>query len=75
MNFSAAELLLLPVSANLLVILAVWLYYSLTAAPRGPAGRSRIYRCAACRCVYADYRDVPLARCRRCGCMNEAVKR
>lgn len=37
--------------------------------------KSNIYRCEVCRKVYVETRDLPLARCPRCGSMNEVVKR
>ena len=61
---------------TLVALFACGLYYSYRRAePRVKASRTRIYRCSVCRHVYVDSRDVPLARCTRCGCLNEAVKR
>ena len=76
MNTSLSYLFWLPVALALVGLLAAWLYYAL--ARRGNRDRlssARLYRCGACRHVYEDVRDVPLARCTHCGEMNEAIKR
>lgn len=36
--------------------------------------RDRIYRCTVCEHVYVDARFTGLARCPRCGCLNEPVR-
>ena len=73
---SPSWLFLLPVMAALLCILACGAYYAWRSAPAPRRKRaSQIYRCAVCRHVYVDSRDLPLARCPRCSCLNEAVKR
>lgn len=75
MNVSLTQLVMVPMLFHLLVILFCWLFY--LARENGPAlvkKRNRIYRCQVCEHVYLDGRDVPLARCPRCGCLNEAVK-
>ena len=70
------NLILIPLTFNLLIILGWWLLYNLWELRRyTPPARARIYRCAVCKHVYVDARDMPLARCSRCGCLNEAVKR
>lgn len=70
------NILLLPLLFTLVVLFGCGLYYShRQVEPRVKASRTRIYRCSVCRHVYVDSRDVPLARCTRCGCLNEAVKR
>lgn len=70
------HLILVPFVLTLLVIFGLALYY---AAFRPVTSRRRasakIYRCSACAHVYVFDRDVPLARCPRCACLNEAVKR
>jgi hypothetical protein len=69
------HLFLIPVAAALLLQLLWWLFYELRDVARNrPMAMARIYRCAICQHVYVDARDVPLSRCRRCGCLNEAVK-
>lgn len=69
------HLFLIPVVGALLALLLWWVFYSLCDVARHhPAATARIYRCAVCEHVYVDARDVPLSRCRRCGCLNEAVK-
>jgi len=75
MFVSLTELMLIPMLFHLLVILVCWLYYlARESAPQLSPSRNRIYRCQVCEHVYLDARDVPLARCPRCGCLNEAVK-
>ena len=36
--------------------------------------QDRIYRCTVCAHVYVDARYTGLARCPRCGCLNEPVR-
>ncbi len=70
------EFIFIPLALALAALFLCGLYYSArNAAPGTRGSRSRIYRCASCEHVYVDTRDVPLARCERCGFMNEAVKR
>ena len=73
---SLRSLILFPVAFNLAVLFCCHLYYSaVRIARRAQERRTRIYRCAVCTHVYVDDRDVPLARCPRCGCLNEAIRR
>lgn len=75
MVVSLEELIAIPVLAHLAAVFVCWLYYSIKeGTPRLASARNRIYRCRVCEHVYLDARDVPLARCPRCGCLNEAVK-
>lgn len=70
------SLIFVPFLFTLVLLFAAGLYYAARqSAPRLKTSRARIYRCSVCRHVYVDARDVPLARCSRCGCLNEAVKR
>jgi hypothetical protein len=74
-HVSLTHLFAIPLTLALLALLFLWLLYTVWDVARQPRVRaSRIYRCAVCRHVYVDARDVPLSRCRRCGCLNEAVK-
>ncbi len=70
------DLPLIPLVFGLVLLAVAGVYYS---ARHRKAGRrppqNRIYRCVACGHVYVDARDIPLARCGRCGLMNEAVRR
>lgn len=69
-------LVLIPLVANLMFLFGLHAYYSLRRAAKHARRRpTRIYRCQVCEHVYIDSRDVPLARCTRCGCLNEAVRR
>ncbi len=71
-----ANAIFLPLFFALVGILLCGLYYSLRRdRPRAKVSHARIYRCSVCYHVYVDSRDVPLSRCPRCGCLNEAVKR
>ena len=63
-----------PVFFALVAVFACWLYYFLRLRMPAPPRRSRIYRCAGCGHVYADYRERPLCRCVKCGAMNEALR-
>jgi len=75
-HLTLPNLILVPLAVNVLLILAWWTLYALRDVARHVSdAEERIYRCAVCRHVYLDARDVPLARCPRCGCLNEAVKR
>jgi len=75
-HLSFPNLIFAPFVFALVVLFVAGLYYAARFhAPRIKTSRARIYRCSVCRHVYVDARDVPLARCPRCGCLNEAVKR
>lgn len=75
MVVSLTQLIVVPMLFYLLAVLSCWLFYSIRdGAPRLVSGRNRIYRCQVCEHVYLDARDVPLARCDRCGSLNEAVR-
>lgn len=62
--------------ANLAVVFAATLYYSVRGYRRQPRHRAApfIFRCAVCGHVYLDRRNVPMAECDKCGNMNENVK-
>lgn len=73
---SLDHVILIPFVIALLVLFGLALYYALFRPAVGRRKtRARIYRCSACAHVYVYERDVPLARCPRCACLNEAVKR
>ena len=75
MSVGLTEAIVIPMLFHLMIVLVCWLYYLVRdGAPQLTAGQNRIYRCQVCEHVYLDARDVPLARCPRCGCLNEAVK-
>ena len=66
----------LPLAVNLLLVFSWWVAYTVRdVARQAPTRPAHIYRCAVCDRVYVDERDVPLARCPTCGCLNEATKR
>ncbi len=70
------HLIFIPFLFTLVAVFLASVYYSARReTPKVKGARARIYRCAVCDHVYVDSRDVPLARCSRCGCLNEAVKR
>lgn len=60
-------------------LLATFGLLALRASRRHPlpsrARRANIYRCEQCNHVYVDPRVVPLSRCVRCRCLNEAIRR
>jgi rRNA maturation endonuclease Nob1 len=73
---SFIHLILVPLGFNLVILLSCYVYYTAVRFARGVRERRRrIYRCQVCVHVYVDDRDVPLARCPRCGCLNDAVRR
>jgi hypothetical protein len=75
MTLTITQAFLLPLMIGLVVVLIQWILSFLReAAPLRKTAHNRIYRCQVCEHVYLDARDVPLARCDRCGCLNEAVK-
>lgn len=75
MNVTLTQLVLIPVLTALWAILVCWGYYLFRAHPPELTTRhNRIYRCQVCEHVYLDAHDVPLARCPRCGVLNESVK-
>ena len=61
------------------LILATFAILARRASTRHPlpgrARRANIYRCEQCNHVYVDPRVVPLSRCVRCRCLNEAIRR
>jgi hypothetical protein len=69
------QFILIPFIFTLVGLLACWLYYAFRHPLGEKPARVKIYRCQVCEHVYLDQREVPLARCSRCGCLNEAVKR
>jgi hypothetical protein len=76
MQMPLSSLFVLPLVFALVGLFACWVYYGARRNARhARAVHTRIYRCSVCQHVYVDARDVPLARCPRCGCLNEAVKR
>jgi len=73
---SVSALICLPMTVSLALVLAGGAYYARADRPRARRKRrANIYRCAVCRRVYVETRDLPLARCPHCSCMNEVVKR
>lgn len=62
--------------ANLSMVFAATLYYSVRGYRRTPRRRAApfIFRCSVCGHVYLDHRNVPMAECEKCGNMNENVK-
>ena len=67
---------LLLLVANLSVVFAATLYYSVRRYRRMPRRRAAplIFRCSVCGHVYVDRRNVPMSECGKCGAMNESVK-
>ena len=76
LHVNLPDYFLLPLVFNLVALIACGVYYAqrFGGARSQPTGQ-HIYRCTGCGHVYVDDRDVPLARCERCGRMNDAVKR
>lgn len=71
--------LIVPFVAPLFTLVGLfgaWIYYSAYAkGSNSSLSEGRLYRCSACGHVYAEDRDVPMARCPRCDRFNEAVRR
>ena len=63
-------------AANLSVVFAATLYYSVRGYRRMPRHRAApfIFRCSVCGHVYVDRRNVPMSECEKCGAMNESIK-
>lgn len=67
---------LVPLVLHLALLGALWSWESMSlVARRSHHAPSRLYRCAVCDHVYAEARDVPMARCNRCGNLNESIRR
>ncbi len=75
MEVSYSVFFLLPLSCALVGLFLYWCFYEMTRFASSKPQAGKVYRCQVCIHVYLDSRDVPLARCTRCGCLNEAVKR
>lgn len=65
-----------PVVFNLVVVIAVWMYYTnrRTDSQR-ETGDGKIYRCENCNLVYVERRLYPVLECPRCRHSNAAVRR
>ena len=76
MPLSLPDWFLFFLIANLSMVFAATLYYSVRWYRRMPRRRAApfIFRCAVCGHVYLDRRNVPMAECNKCGNMNENVK-
>jgi len=75
MQVSYEWFILAPLLGPLILLLAAYLFYRWYHPLPKPAPKAKIYRCVVCQYVYIDQRNVPLSRCGRCGCLNEAIKR
>jgi hypothetical protein len=75
-SLTLPEWLSLFLIANLSLVFAATLYYSVKWFRRMPTHQSApfIFRCSVCGHVYLDHRNVPMAECEKCGNMNENVK-
>ena len=73
MPLSLPDWFLVFLVANLSMVFAATLYYSVRWYRRLPRHRAApfIFRCAVCGHVYMDRRNVPMAECEKCGAMNE----
>ena len=76
MPLSLPDWFLVFLVANLSMVFAATLYYSVRWYRRMPRHRAApfIFRCTVCGHVYLDHRNVPMAECEKCGNMNENVK-
>ena len=74
LRLSSAILLATAVALGTVVVLWIRLMVRDGMLRRRPR-RNAIYRCESCGHVYDDARNVPLSACRRCGALNEAVRR
>lgn len=68
------SILVVYVSAPLLVIGILSLFYSIRSKHRPLRTHESIYKCSACGHVYAIARNRPMDRCPRCGTLNDAVR-
>lgn len=76
MPLSLPDWMLAFLIANLSMVFAATLYYSVRGYRRMPRHRAApfIFRCSVCGHVYMDRRNVPMSECGKCGNMNESVK-
>lgn len=76
MQFTLPDCIVVVLIANLSMVFAATLYYSVRVYRRMPRHRAApyIFRCSVCGHVYLDHRNVPMAECEKCGNMNENVK-
>ena len=69
-------LFLLPVIFNLVMVFAIWLYYSNRRQESDKSfGEGKIYRCENCNLVYVERRLYPVLECPRCQHPNKAIRR
>ena len=69
------HLMPLPLTLSLAAIFAAAAVYDFVIfRRRSRNGNKAVYRCAACRHIYTVPRRIPLARCPKCGELNEPVK-
>lgn len=69
-----SSLFLVPMFFAVGVVAFLSLLYALRDRFGGrPSGVERLYRCSVCGHVYVDARVTGLARCTRCGCLNEPL--
>ncbi len=73
---SISTYFLAPLMLHLALVGLLYAWETVSLVARRPHhALSRLYRCSVCDHVYAEERDVPLARCGRCGSLNEAIRR
>ncbi len=65
-----------PVILNLMVVIAVWMYYNNRRLDQQrESGEGKIYRCENCNLVYVERRLYPVLECPRCHHPNTAIRR
>ena len=68
-------LFVLPLTLALAAIFALAATYDfIIFRRRHKNGNKAVYRCEACRHIYTVPRRIPLARCPKCGKLNEPVR-
>lgn len=75
MSIDPIGLLIYPLALALIVIFVAAVLYDFTVFRRRKKTGKAVYRCNACRHIYAEMHRTPLARCPKCGNSNEPVRK
>jgi len=75
-NVPLVILFVAPVAFILVVVIGLWLYYSMRGHGQPQdSGDGKIYRCGNCGMVYVERRLYPVLECPRCHHPNTAIRR
>jgi rubrerythrin len=73
-RLSLGMLVLVYLGAVLLVIFAAWLLSESRRQRREHRAFENVFRCGSCGCEFEDTTEEVLARCPRCGTLNERYR-